>query len=173
MHKLITAMEPLRDQRGYWTHPNYFVPTNGMEYAAPGEFEAWLEAHRLVGDLRWMEEDATDDQLASFEAGDGNISQWNPTPPTGEGWFVGSIHDTEEGPICYWLRPIENDPIALKDHFDKSHVEALKIEFLRLHQACTKAAYAYFCACDLGEERITAHNIHERIRLAIRTGGFQ
>ncbi|MCV5421355.1 hypothetical protein OFN47_32105, partial [Escherichia coli] len=24
--------------------------------------------------------------------------------PEGEGWFVGSIHDTEDGPVCIWLR---------------------------------------------------------------------
>ena len=23
---------------------------------------------------------------------------------SGDGWFVGSIHDTEDGPICIWLR---------------------------------------------------------------------
>ncbi|ENW8910851.1 hypothetical protein ACT8N6_005309, partial [Escherichia coli] len=22
----------------------------------------------------------------------------------GEGWFIGSIHDTEDGPVCVWLR---------------------------------------------------------------------
>ncbi|EHL4600861.1 hypothetical protein MPC93_005083 [Salmonella enterica] len=22
----------------------------------------------------------------------------------GEGWFVGSIHDTEDGAVCIWLR---------------------------------------------------------------------
>ncbi|EPV4612083.1 hypothetical protein ACV4SA_004811, partial [Escherichia coli] len=21
-----------------------------------------------------------------------------------EGWFIGSIHDTEDGPVCVWLR---------------------------------------------------------------------
>ncbi|HFO4767186.1 TPA: hypothetical protein ACHJ1G_005562, partial [Escherichia coli] len=22
----------------------------------------------------------------------------------GNGWFIGSIHDTEDGPVCVWLR---------------------------------------------------------------------
>jgi len=26
--------------------------------------------------------------------------------PPGEGWFTGSIHDTEDGPVCVWLRPL-------------------------------------------------------------------
>ncbi|ENW8440524.1 hypothetical protein N5T03_28455, partial [Escherichia coli] len=21
-----------------------------------------------------------------------------------DGWFIGSIHDTEDGPVCVWLR---------------------------------------------------------------------
>ncbi|HFY0714224.1 TPA: hypothetical protein ACIGWI_005050, partial [Escherichia coli] len=27
-----------------------------------------------------------------------------PEAPEGEGWFVGSIHDTEDGAVCIWLR---------------------------------------------------------------------
>lgn len=104
MNKLITAVEPQRDQHGYWTHPDYFVPANGMEYGAPGEFEEWLEANGLIGHLQWMESDASADQIDAYESGDGDISQWKPTPPTGDGWFIGSIHDTEDGPVCYWLR---------------------------------------------------------------------
>ncbi|CAI0723991.1 Uncharacterised protein [Serratia proteamaculans] len=110
MSKLITALEPQRDENGYWTHPDYFVPANDMEFGAPGEFEAWLEANGLIGHLQWMESDATEEQQAAYEAGDGDVSQWNPTLPEGEGWFIGSIHDTEDGPVCYWLRPVDAIP---------------------------------------------------------------
>jgi hypothetical protein len=51
MITLITAMEPQRDYCGFWTHPDFFEPANGMECAAPGEFEAWLDANRVVGHL--------------------------------------------------------------------------------------------------------------------------
>jgi hypothetical protein len=172
MTKLITAVEPQRDENGYWTHPDYFVPANGMEFGAPGEFAAWLDNNRIVGHLQWMESDVTDDQLEALEAGDGDISQWSPTPPEGDGWFIGSIHDTEDGPVCYWLRPIEGEPTALADFITRCHFEALKIEFFRLHQACTRAAYDYFCACELGEERSNAGEIYQRIRLATRRGGY-
>jgi len=33
-----------------------------------------------------------------------DISAWQPESPTGDGWFVGSIHDTEDGAVCIWLR---------------------------------------------------------------------
>ncbi|HGV2417417.1 TPA: hypothetical protein ACNCFI_004887, partial [Escherichia coli] len=33
-----------------------------------------------------------------------DIAAWEPERPEGEGWFVGSIHDTEDGPVCIWLR---------------------------------------------------------------------
>ncbi|WRH15744.1 hypothetical protein GC087_24405 (plasmid) [Pantoea sp. JZ2] len=29
-----------------------------------------------------------------------------PVKPPGEGWFTGSIHDTDDGPVCVWLRPL-------------------------------------------------------------------
>lgn len=170
MSKLITAVEPQRDQYGYWTHPDYFVPSDGREYGAPGEFEAWLDDNRVVGHLQWMESDVTEEQLEALEAGGGDISRWNPTPPEGDGWFIASIHDTEDGPVCYWLRPVEGDPTALADLVNRCHVAALKTEFLNSHRACIKAAYAYFCACELGEERVAAGEIYQRLRLAVYRG---
>ncbi len=172
MKKLITAMEPQRDECGHWTHPDFFEPADGREYSYPGEFAAWLDANRVTGLLQWMENDVTDEQLEALEAGDGDISKWIPTPPAGEGWFIGSIHDTEDGPVCHWLCPVEGEPTALADLISRCHVEALKIELLRLHRECTKAAHAYFCACDLGEERVAAGEMYQQIRLATRRGGY-
>jgi hypothetical protein len=34
----IKPLEVQRDEDGYWTHPDYFVPANGNEYGVPGEF---------------------------------------------------------------------------------------------------------------------------------------
>lgn len=25
-------------------------------------------------------------------------------PPDNDGWFLGSVHDTSDGPVCYWFR---------------------------------------------------------------------
>jgi hypothetical protein len=35
------------------------------------------------------------------------ISDWQPSAPAGDGWFIGSIHDTEDGPVCIWLREVK------------------------------------------------------------------
>lgn len=75
-------------------------------------------------------EENAEDLQAVYDAGDCNLSMWQPTPPAGDGWFTASIHDTEDGPVCYWLRPIEFDPEALVVHFDNCYAEAFKTEHL-------------------------------------------
>lgn len=37
MLKTITAAPVERDALGFWTHPDYFVPANGNEFAVEGE----------------------------------------------------------------------------------------------------------------------------------------
>ncbi|ENZ4931634.1 hypothetical protein ACNBFU_005418, partial [Escherichia coli] len=49
--------------------------------------------------IRTMDEDDF-----NLDADGPDIAAWEPERPEGEGWFVGSIHDTEDGPVCVWLR---------------------------------------------------------------------
>lgn len=101
----IQPVDVKRDQYGYWTHPDYFEPANGNEYGMPEEFDAWLDANNLGFVVAWLESDDNSlELLEKYEAGDADISDWQPVKPDGDGWFVGSIHDTEDGPICIWLR---------------------------------------------------------------------
>ena len=101
----IQPVEVERDQYGYWTHPNYFEPANGNEYGLLGEFDAWLDANNLELIAAYLEYDDNADEISEkYFNGDTDISDWQPVKPDGEGWFVGSIHDTEDGPICIWLR---------------------------------------------------------------------
>ncbi|MCB5319096.1 hypothetical protein LH413_16500 [Yersinia massiliensis] len=131
MIKTITAAPVERDSHGFWTHPDYFVPANGNEFGVEGEFDAWKALNRVVGTLDWMDCDDNAEELqAAYDAGDCDLSMWQPTPPAGDGWFMASIHDTEDGPVCYWLRPIECDPKALAAHFDNCYAEAFKTEHL-------------------------------------------
>lgn len=88
-----------RDSSGFWTHPAFFEPANGNEYAAPGEYEAWEKLQGVVTALCHMPDDQSIDDESSADG-----SGWIPISPDGEGWFIASIHDTEGGIICVWLR---------------------------------------------------------------------
>ncbi|CFR00991.1 hypothetical protein [Yersinia frederiksenii] len=148
MIKTITAAPVERDSHGFWTHPDYFVPANGNEFGVEGEFDAWKALNRVVGTLDWMEcEENAEELQAAYDAGDCDLSMWQPKPPAGDGWFMASIHDTEDGAVCYWLRPIECDPKALAVHFDNCYAEAFKTEHLVSERdsalnACTLIAEA-------------------------------
>lgn len=125
MSKTITAAPVERDSRGFWTHPDFFVPANGNEFGVEGEFDAWKAFNRVTGAIGWMEcEENADELQSAYDAGDCDLSMWQPTQPNGDGWFMASIHETEEGPVCYWLRPLECDPEALAAHIDKCYAEA-------------------------------------------------
>ncbi|EOI7353146.1 hypothetical protein OZ676_003646 [Yersinia enterocolitica] len=131
MIKTITAVPVERDNCGFWTHPDYFEPANGNEFGVEGEFDAWKALNRVAGKLEWMEcEDNAEELQAAYDAGNCDLSMWQPNPPAGDGWFLASIHDSEDGPVCYWLRPIELDPEALAAHFNNCYAEAFKTEHL-------------------------------------------
>ncbi|MDV7024444.1 MULTISPECIES: hypothetical protein [Atlantibacter] len=92
----------VRDPDGFWTHPRYFNPEG--DEASRGEFGDWLHRHNLTCATCWMENDAPPHVMAAWVAGNGDVSDWHPSMSAGEGWFIGSVHDTEDGPVCVWLR---------------------------------------------------------------------
>lgn len=93
-----------RDSDGYWTHPAHPAFEEGQHAEA---FE-WLDAQQLETDIAYLESEAEDHPAVVAywgDAGNSNISAWEPPRPEGEGWFVLSIHDTEDwGPVCIWVR---------------------------------------------------------------------
>lgn len=101
------AIEVQRDELGFWTHSEYFEPANGNEFGVFGEFEKWLESKNLESYTLSLENDIDQQDFADkyFNGEyDADFSLWEPTMPSGGGWFIGSIHDTEDGPYCIWLR---------------------------------------------------------------------
>ncbi|EBU3913304.1 hypothetical protein CWK15_18100 [Salmonella enterica] len=95
----ITALPVERDQEGYWTHPAYDQFCDGREFISTDEFNAWLEANGLEWKVSYRNDEEIDPDVYGCD-----ISAWEPEAPEGEGWFVGSIHDTEDGAVCIWLR---------------------------------------------------------------------
>lgn len=101
------AIEPLpvqRDQYGYWTHPAYDEFCAGREHILSDEFNAWMDANGIAWTAAYRDEEDIDPAVDGYD-----ISKWQPEAPVGEGWFVGSIHDTEDGAVCIWLRK-KSDP---------------------------------------------------------------
>lgn len=98
----IKPIEPQRDRDGYWTHPD--VP--GIETSE--QFNVWQAEQGFQCSVVMLESDdgegSEDAQKRYFEDGDTDILCWQPSKPEGEGWFIVSIHDTEDGPACLWIR---------------------------------------------------------------------
>ncbi|WP_312910987.1 hypothetical protein [Stutzerimonas nitrititolerans] len=95
----IEAVKVERDEYGHWTHPAW--PSNDDEYIQ----NSWFDDQGLELKVVDFEGDAAQELVdAYFESGEPDCSKWEPTVPDGEGWFVFSIHDTEDGPICVWVR---------------------------------------------------------------------
>ncbi|EPO3676975.1 hypothetical protein ACT90K_006598, partial [Pseudomonas aeruginosa] len=64
---------------------------------------------------------------------DQRYSEWIPTRPEGAGWFVLSIHDTDNGPVCQYVRP-------LGEHLSPIGLDAAAEQHERLlSEACAKA----------------------------------
>ncbi|HEM6858825.1 TPA: hypothetical protein U2I44_003802 [Providencia rettgeri] len=142
-----------RDEGGYWMHSQF--PRTEVD----SEVEGWLSKNRLEGRFIFMESDIDEDDHPAydryFHVGEPDFHDWEPSKPEGQGWFIGGIYETESGPVCAWLR---------------AESERLKEIFLEAHRAAEKAAFEYFRACDVGEERIQASEIYERIRTATYIG---
>lgn len=101
----IKAVEECRDvpvQRnevGMWTHPAYLKAFGGCDSVPAGMFNAWLQHLDLesktvvfspndIGEISWED-----------------VAEWEPEAPDGQGWFIGSIHESEDyGVVCVWLR---------------------------------------------------------------------
>lgn len=100
----ITALPVERDEYGCWTHPEYSQLCGDREFVPSDEFNDWVKANGLEWDYENRDE--------SFEflddvPYDHDFSEWQPKPPAGEGWFIGAIYDSEDGPACIWFRNAE------------------------------------------------------------------
>lgn len=99
------AIQPVkveRDKYGMWTHPDF--PDSEEEYIPRG----WFSDRGLEFKVVEFSDDAPEDLIDKwFGDGDCDCIAWEPSIPAGDGWFMFSIHDTEDGPICAWVRRID------------------------------------------------------------------
>ncbi|EPR2274411.1 hypothetical protein ACU01Y_001513 [Salmonella enterica subsp. enterica serovar Newport] len=99
----ITALPVERDREGYWIHPAYDQLCAGREFISTDELNTWLEANSLEWKISYRDYEEIDPDVDGYD-----ISAWQPEAPEGDGWFVGSIHDTEDGAVCIWLRNVQD-----------------------------------------------------------------
>lgn len=128
MKPMIQAHLVERDQFGFWTHPNY---PDLADNCSSNEAQETLRRLGLELQTVFMESDAP--RLYDSARSDQRYSEWIPTRPEGSGWFVLSIHDTENGPVCQYVRPLAESlsPIDL-DAAAAQHERLLS-------EACAKA----------------------------------
>ncbi len=98
---LFTPEEPTRDRYGLYTHPDF--PND----VASSVLEDWLKKIGMQLRFVMLEDDhreESEDVRQRWSDGDSDYLAWNPEKPEGEGWFIGTIYDSEDGPVCIWLR---------------------------------------------------------------------
>lgn len=97
--ELIEAVSVVRDGNGWWGHPG--LPDFGEDVAA---YHEWLLAQGLEVRSVSLWFDWEGDGEHPYWAGEAHCRGWEPSLPRGDGWWCLCIGDTEEGPVCWWVR---------------------------------------------------------------------
>jgi hypothetical protein len=97
---LILPSPVVRDEMGSFQHPD--MPE--FDEGDGDKCKAWVAEQGL--DVGMVSLEYADEAVANryFESGDPDFSYWEPDRPDGDGWFCLAIHDTDNGPICWWAR---------------------------------------------------------------------
>ena len=98
--KLIQPVPVVRDEYGMFAHPDMPDFDEGDGH----KMKAWVAEQAL--EVVMVSIEYADQTIADryFEAGDPDCSYWEPDCPDGEGGFCLAIHDSDDGPVCWWAR---------------------------------------------------------------------
>lgn len=89
-----------RDQDGSWLHPA--CPMTDDESF---NVQSWLAGQGFDASFVSMEGDDPDDALHERYSAESTFLFWEPKPPTGAGWFLFALYDTEDGPYACFTCP--------------------------------------------------------------------
>ncbi|GAA5785096.1 hypothetical protein YWS52_14160 [Chitiniphilus shinanonensis] len=89
-----------RDQHGLWTHPLYPEFEEDITTEALAQILADAGVHRIHVFAMDCDVEQEHPAMQAYLAGDIDCTTWEPTTPAGDGWFLLSIHDTEDGPVA-------------------------------------------------------------------------
>ncbi|PRA69328.1 MULTISPECIES: hypothetical protein [Pseudomonas] len=98
--KLIQRSPVVRDENGMFQHPD--LPD--FDEGDGDKCKAWIAEQGLQVTMVSLE--YADEAVANryFESHDPDCSYWEPERPFGGDWFCLAIHDTDDGPVCWWAR---------------------------------------------------------------------
>ena len=89
---------PVITSDGY-LHPEY-PDFEGREWITFDEWKEWLDQENLEDSAHLLEYEDTPFSEAYFEGQAVDLSEWEINKPEGDGWFLGAMFDTEDGPYC-------------------------------------------------------------------------
>lgn len=101
--KPITATAVSRDEVGHWMHPDIPDFDGELDGGRPA-WDAWKAEQNIEVVLLSLESDNEELATRYYENEEVDIRAWQPTPPAGDGWFLLSIADTEDGPLAWFAR---------------------------------------------------------------------
>ncbi|VVQ01497.1 hypothetical protein PS938_02523 [Pseudomonas fluorescens] len=100
---LIQPLPVERDIDGWWSHPDYLSEFDNEITEA--QFQEWCLRHQVETKITHMESDVSSSVFDAYmDDGQVNCSAWETRHPAEPGWFILSIHDAEDGPVCVWGR---------------------------------------------------------------------
>lgn len=104
--KPIVPVDVVRDPDGWFTHPQYFTESewDGVDSMTQIEFDQYIAQRGIETAITSLEGDDDEAHQRYCDDGQAECLSWEPSRPSGDGWFFLSIHDTEDGPICVWGR---------------------------------------------------------------------
>lgn len=120
MDKLIQPCPIVRDSDGMFYHPD--MPDHGDDHVA---VQAWMNGQGFVAfsivDLFDALLDLPDEDCERITQDwekHSNVSEFPLLRPEGDGWFLLSIHDTEDGPVAWW---VTRDPTNIRQALPLGH----------------------------------------------------
>ncbi|ERJ35899.1 hypothetical protein L810_1156 [Burkholderia sp. AU4i] len=111
---ILTPRAIVRDQDGMLSHPAVPYLDEDVNY------ETFFAAFGIEAAFIHMENDVDGDTYDRyFASNNANCSFWTPSAPTGDGWLLIEIYDTEDGPVALYVREKKSESIR-----DRSKREA-------------------------------------------------
>lgn len=96
-------IEVKRDNEGMWMHPAF--PWDSV--AEDSDLRPYIKEWGYECRFNSLDSDAPDEIIERYaDSNEPDCSYWTPNTPDGDGWFLGAIYDTEEGPVACWMRPL-------------------------------------------------------------------